>query len=153
MEVPENEEISFNLREIPFIEQKIITAAPYSYEEIKQIIEKTDNSVCLISKNNLRATGFLCKIPFPNTFSLLPVLFTCNHVVDQNDINKSVEIKLIFNEKNEKIIQLDNSRRNLTDEKHDITIIEIKKHDNINEKNFLEVDDLDISLFEKKIQL
>jgi hypothetical protein len=66
----------------------------------------------------------------------LPVLITCNHVINGNEN----EIKLIFNDKIEKILKLNNTRKIYTNEKKDITIIEIKKEDNYDINNFLEID-------------
>ena len=50
------------------------------------------------------------------------------------------EMKLIFNDKFEKILKLNNKRKIYINESKDITIIEIKKEDNYNLNNFLDID-------------
>ena len=60
-------------------------------------------SICKIKKEkekDIFGTGFFCKIPFPDQFTLLPVLITCNHVLDINDI--SIGNKINFSLNNEK---------------------------------------------------
>ena len=106
-------------------------------ENLKIIENQTINSICkVINNNNISGTGFLALIPYPDRLNPLPVLFTCNHVINGNEN----EIKLIFNDKIEKILKLNNTRKIYTNEDKDITIIEIKKEDNYNIKDFLEID-------------
>ena len=92
--------------------------------------------------NNKSGTCFLCKIPFPDKSNLLPVLFTCSHVLDEKDL---VEGKFIISFKDDmtmKTIKLSTSRKIYTNKELDITIIEIIKiRDQINEEQFLEIDD------------
>ena len=96
-----------------------------------------EKSVCkIINGDKIRGTGFLALIPYPDRFNSLQVLVTCNNVI--SGIEK--EIKLIFNDKLEKVLQLNRTRKIYTNEYKDITIIEIKKEDNFNSNNFLEVD-------------
>ena len=94
--------------------------------------------ICKIYKNNITGTGFFCKIPFQN--QLLPVLITNNHVLKEEDIKIGKIIELTLNNnKEKKEIKINNSRKIITREKPDITIIEIKPNeDKIN--NFLEID-------------
>ena len=115
-----------------------------SAEEASKILMQLNNNICKIKKpNNDNATGFFCKIPFGN--STLPVLITNNHVLNKDDlkINRIVTIILKKIEKEneiEKKIVINGPRITFTDEKLDITIIEIiSKVDGIND--FLEVDD------------
>ena len=72
---------------------------------------------------------------------LLPVLITNNHVINQDDIlnNKKFSIYL-NNDKKIKRIELDNNRLKYTNAKLDITIIEIKDNDKLNNK-YLKLDD------------
>ena len=94
-------------------------------------------SVCkIINGDKIRGTGFLALIPYPDRLNPLPVLITCNHVVS----GKEKEIKLIFNDKLEKVLQLNSTRKIYTNNIKDITIIEIKKEDNYDTNNFLEID-------------
>ena len=98
-----------------------------------------NNCVCRIYINNCEGTGFFTKIPYKS--QLLPVLLTNNHVIGQDDIlyNNYFSIYL-NNDKKTKRIQLNNNRLMYTNEKLDITIIEIKDNDKLNNK-YLELDD------------
>ena len=79
-------------------------------EALIMISEQAKNSVCkIIRKKGGTGTGFLCKIPFPDSFTLLPVLITCNHILDKTDIIKGSKIELSFNNEEKKVIlYLDN---------------------------------------------
>ena len=84
---------------------------------------------------------FFCKIPFPDNLNLLPILFTNNDVLNENDIKIGKTIKFtLHNDNIKKIILIDSTRKTYTNKELDITIIEIKKNnDKIN--IFLEIDD------------
>ena len=113
-----------------------------SYECTKKIIEQMERDICKINIGMNQGTGFFTKIPFPNQNKLLPVLITNNHVINNDILNKD-KIKLdIKKEEDIKEIKLDN-RMKYTNEEYDITIIEIKEEDNIN--NYLELDDIIIN--------
>ena len=108
--------------------------------QIKRIFEQMNKSICKIV--DYKGTGFICRIPYPNNLNLLPVLITCNHVLENEYIKPGNEIKLVFEEE-EKIIKIDDERKiykSIKDE-YDTTIIEIKKTDGFDFKNFLEVDE------------
>ena len=80
---------------------------------------------------------------------MLPVLITNNHVIhvieDKFLYNEYTNIKIdIEEEKEAKIIDL-KDRIKYTSEKFDITIIELKEKDNIN--NYLDLDDFIITIF------
>ncbi len=108
-----------------------------NFENLKVIENQKINSICkIINDNQVSGTGFLALIPFPDRLNKLPVLFTCNHVIKGNEN----EIKLIFNDKLEKILKLNNIRKIYINKDKDITIIEIKKEDNYDINNFLEID-------------
>ena len=111
---------------------------PVTLKGTEKILDQMNNSVCRIY-NNGNGTGFFTKIPYKS--KLLPVLITNNHVINKDDIlnNKKFSIYL-NNDKKIKRIELDNNRLIYTNEKLDITIIEIKDNDNINNK-YLELDD------------
>ena len=113
------------------------------FEGLAVIKEQKDNNVCkIIKENNLTGTGFLCIIPFPDKLHPLPVLMTCNHVFNDEDIKPGKQIKLIFKDKIEKILNIDNSRITYTskEDEFDTTIIEIKNEDNFDINNMLEID-------------
>ena len=119
---------------------------PVSLKQTEKIIEQMNNSICRI---NDKGTGFFVKIPYKS--KLLPVLITTNHVINTDDIinNKNISI-FLNNDKKIKTIKLDNNRLKYTNEKLDITIIEIKENeDNLN-KDYLELDDEIINYFKLK---
>ena len=124
---------------------KIKYPEPVTMKGTKKILEQMNTSVCRIYNDNNKGTGFFTKIPYKS--KLLPVLITNNHIINQNDILNNKNISLYLNnDEIIKTIKLDN-RFKYTNEKLDITIIEIKeKKDNLNNK-YLELDDEIITLF------
>ena len=126
--------------------ESILTGYPnvISYECTKKIIEQMERNICKINIGMNQGTGFFCKIPFPNENNMLPVLITNNHIINSDILyKKNIKIKLdIKEEENIKEIIL-NKRMKYTNEEYDITIIEIKEEDNIN--NYLELDDIIIN--------
>jgi len=113
-----------------------------SYECTKKIIEQMEKNIFKIKVDNgLQGTGFFCKIPYPNKNNMISVLITCNHLINEDILYKKDKIISIkIKEENEiRNINL-NDRIKYSSQKYDITIIEIKEKDNIN--NFLELDDI-----------
>ena len=98
------------------------------------------NCICNIIHNNITGTGFFCRIPYPDNYSLLPVLITCNHVLDERSISKGKRINLILNGKSYSLL-IDDSRKKYTDKIKDITFIEIKRNDNLQNVSFLDIDE------------
>ena len=43
-------------------------------------------SVYKIVTEKTTGTGFICRIPYPNELHKLPVLITCNHILEEDDI-------------------------------------------------------------------
>jgi len=116
-----------------------------SKDKIKKILEQMDNSVFKILKENSSGTGFLCLLPYPDRFNLLPVLITCHHVLGINELKEGNQIQLVFNGE-KKVIKLNGRKIYTSNEKEfDITIIELKKGE-FKENYYLEIDnDLFIS--------
>ena len=115
-----------------------------SYECTKKIIEQMERDICKINIGMNQGTGFFTKIPFPNENKMLPVLITNNHVINNDILNKdnmNIELDIKKEEKTKEIIL--KNRMKYTNEEYDITIIEIKEEDNIN--NYLELDDIIIN--------
>ena len=112
------------------IKQEHIIGRPRSLsrKELIRIFEQMEYSIYKIVKENLTGTGFICRIPYPNELHKLPVLITCNHVLDEEDIKEGKEIKLFLNE-TEHIIKIDAKRKVYTDKEYDITIIELEKEE------------------------
>ena len=110
-----------------------------SKDKINKILEQMENSVFKIVKEKSTGTGFLCLLPYPDRFNLLPVLITCYHVLGSDDIKEGNEIKLIYNGET-KIINLNGRKIYTSNEKEfDITIIELKKGE-FKDNYFLEID-------------
>ena len=122
--------------------ESLLTGYPkvITYECSKKIIKQMEQNICKIKIGQEQGTGFFCQIPFPNKNNMLPVLITNNHVIDDKSLyNEDTKIKIdIEEEKDSKIIDL-KTRIKYTSEKYDITIIELKEKDNIN--NYLDLDD------------
>jgi hypothetical protein len=126
-----------------YIKEKELSNMPKGipYETLKILFQKMETQICKIECNDSgHGTGFFCNIPYEwNAY--LKVLMTNNHVLNINDISFGKKIKFSLN--NEKIhyeIELDNSRKIYTNEDYDITIIEIKQNDNIDENAFFDID-------------
>lgn len=112
-------------------------------EQLKKAIFYMENSICKITlkKEKETGTGFLCKIRFPDSCHLLPVLITCNHVLDKNYIKNN---KIEFSIKDESYfysLLMDDLRIKYTNVGRDVTIIEIKEKDGLNFDSFLEIDE------------
>ena len=103
--------------------EKYITKSlePISFKQTEKILDQMNNSICRI---NDKGTGFFVKIPYKSI--LLPVLITTNKVINIYDIlcNRNISI-LLNNDKKMNTIKLDENRIMYTNEKLDITIIEI----------------------------
>ena len=106
-------------------------------EGTKKILEQMEKCICKIYKDGgNKGTGFFCKINYNNKD--LPILMTNYHVIDDKYIKENKKITITINDDKEcKIIEL-KDRIIYTDEKKDVTIIEIKKKDKIN--NYMDVD-------------
>ena len=94
---------------------------PISFKQTEKILDQMNNSICRI---NDKGTGFFVKIPYKSI--LLTVLITTNQVINTDDIQDKRNISICLNnDKKIKIIKLDENRIMYTNEKLDITIIEI----------------------------
>jgi V8-like Glu-specific endopeptidase len=113
-------------------------------------------SICKIYKNDgNKGSGFFCNIKHNNT--LIPVLITSNHIIDENYIkeNKRIEISL-NNDKLKKSIIINKDGKIYTNKDYDITIIEIfSEKEDIT--NYMEIDDNYIEdsniIYEKSIYI
>lgn len=112
-------------------------------EDTKKIIEQLESCICQIYANDGgKGTGFFCIIKSKDSNEKIPVLFTNNHILNENDIKTNQIIKISFYGKNSLIykdIKIGEDRFVYTNQIYDTTIIEIKNEkDDI--KNFLEID-------------
>ena len=56
------------------------------FDNFKIMENQKINSICKILNGKiLTGTGFLALIPYPNKVNQLPVLITCNHVINGNE--------------------------------------------------------------------
>ena len=121
-----------------YIEDSI---SEFDIEGMEQILFQMKYCICRIYKDKIKGTGFFCKIPLGNKPNFLPVLITNNHVLNENDIAIGKAIELTIN--NDKVIRkinIDDSRKKITNINLDFTFIEIKPNiDNI--KSFLNIDE------------
>ena len=119
--------------------------SPITIEGTKEILNQMKNCICKINNDKGKGTGFFCYIEYED--KKFPVMITCNHVIDENIINKDNKINITLNdEKIDKKIIIDNNRKIYTSLEYDITIIEIKpKEDDID--SFL---DLDLNIYKKE---
>jgi hypothetical protein len=113
------------------------------YENIIKMTEQMEKCICKVKTGEGTGTGFFCKIPFPDRENMLPVFITNNHVLNRAELcNNSTKIKIsIEKDSDNKIITNLDKRKKYTNDQnnYDITILEIKEEDNIN--NYLELDD------------
>ena len=91
--------------------------------------------------NNEVGTGFLCKIYNATHQYSKNVLITCNHVLNEKNINYGSEIILVFNNETIRYIKIQKSKNIYTNVDNDIAIIEINELDNFDEKDMLEIDE------------
>ena len=112
-----------------------------SYECTKKIIEQMEKFICKIKIGETIGTAFFCEIPFPNKNNMLPVLISNNHTINRDFLfNNGSELEIHIKEKKD-IIKLNlDKRMKYTNEEYDITIIELKETDEI--ENYLELDDI-----------
>ena len=138
---------SINLNNQNYIEQKIYKNHPKTipFESLKIILNQIEkNVICrIIFNNGEMGTGFFCKFPFPNNYSLLPSLITNNHILNKNDIIKGKKIRFFLNNNDHPYeIIIDDNRKTFTVGKpYDMTLIEIKHNDGLDIKSFLEIAD------------
>ena len=101
---------------------------PVSLGVTKNIVYQMEKCACKIYNNGETGTGFFAKIPYKDE-SLL-VLMTNNHVLGEKDIqnDKIITISISNNGNDKKFIKINNKRKRYTNEKLDVTIIEIDEN-------------------------
>ena len=115
---------------------------PLSLKQTEKIIDQMNNSICRI---NDKGTGFFVKIPYKEDNIL--VLITNNRILGETDIEVEKFISISFENENVfKNIEIFSERKRYTNEKLDITIIEVFEDlDKI--KDFLVLDGKIINIF------
>ena len=135
---------------------EIIGSPDYiSYNSTQTIISQMEKCIAKITVEGVQGTAFFCKIPFPDEnggWGGLPknVLITNNHIIKRELLNKndSTISLLKYGDANYSKIKLKNDRMKYTNEEYDITIIELKQTDRI--QNFLELDKILIDDIESR---
>ena len=115
-----------------------------SISQVDILSLKAKENICKIhyrksmENTELTATGFFCSIPNgSNGWNSLKVLITNNHVLNKNDISIDKIVKFsLNNEKNFYEIKIDKFRKVYTDKTYDITIIELKEQDKLENISF-----------------
>ena len=106
-------------------------------EKRKELMEKAKKSTCIINSNingqYITGSGFFCEIPFKN--KKMKVLFTNNHILNEESIQIGKTIKIIYQGK-AKDIKISEDRFCLTDPRDykeglDFTCIQIFDKDGI----------------------
>ena len=126
-----------------YIKEKELPNMPKSapLEVLENLIPLMKTHICRIEcKDGGHGTGFFCNIPY-GWNSFIKVLMTNNHVLDKDDILPNKTIKFSINDgKKEYKIEIDNSRKTYTNKEYDVTIIEIKENDNLDQNSFFDID-------------
>ena len=137
------------MEEEKYIKEKGLSNLPKVIlaKQMKILLTLLETNICKIYCNDgSRGTGFFCNIEIGWNKNI-KVLMTNNHVLNVNAIKPGKTVKFSINNDNKYYkILIDKSRRTYTNEFYDVTIIEIKEKDKINEKSFF---DLDRQIFEE----
>jgi len=110
-----------------------------SFNQINEIKEQMEKCICKVLLGKEQSTGLFTKIKIPKQNKTVPVLVMCNHAHDKNLTGNETFSLDIKSEKEIKKINLKGRKYYTNENEYDITIIELKEEDNIN--NFLELDD------------
>ena len=111
---------------------------PICISNMNKILEQMMKCICKIKTPGKSGTGFFCKISYEKNNII--ALLTNYHVLNEKYYNNNKELRLLINdEKEAKILDLTKKRRTYFNENYDVTIIELKIEDDIN--NYLELDD------------
>ena len=105
-----------------------------SFNEINKILKKLD-AICKILKGNEEGLGFFCKINIKG--KEMKMLFTNNHVLNENNIKQNSIIEIQQNNKKYQI-KITEDRFTTTNEELDYTCIQIFDYESYN--NYLIID-------------
>ena len=111
---------------------------PVTIEETQKILEQMTNCICKIKLNEIYGNGFFCKLHFPDNTSIR-VLTTSYNFIDENYLKENNEINLILNNNDIKIISVGKNRKIYLKKEYDLTLIELKDNDKI--ENYFEFDE------------
>ena len=123
---------------------------PIRVEVLENLISKLKTYICKIKcSDGGYGTGFFCNISY-NWQLTIKVLITSYHVLKKDDLLENKIIKFsINNERQQYKILIDDSRKIYANDEFDITIVELKEKDKIDENYFF---DLDNEIFNENSQ-
>ena len=127
---------------INYIPERYIDGHPQSIsiDALKKILFLLEKCICKVKHQTGTATGFFSNI-YLDEWEPIRVFITNNHVLDEDNIKPGKAIFFSLNNEKEKFeIEIDESRKTYTNEEYDVTIIEIKKKDNLPKDSFLDID-------------
>ena len=114
---------------------------PATMRQTEIILNQMKKSVCKIMGPKY-GTGFFCKLKINN--NNIQVLITNYHIIDDTLIESGDKIKIqIGNDKNPRIININKKKRiySSTNREYDMMIIKLDQKDEIDDIQFLEIDD------------
>jgi hypothetical protein len=113
-----------------------------SKEEFEKLREFVRKRICKIKcSDGKHGTGFFCII-FLDNGRYFTTLITNNHILKAENIIPGKKIKLSLNDEDKNYeIEIDKGRRTYTSIKYDITIIELKNKDHLNNVSFFVIDE------------
>ena len=114
------------------------TIEPISIKKTEIILNQMKKCICKIEGKE-QGIGFFCKIKYHE--NMTPILITNVHILDNDFIKLNKNIKISFNEKENKIININESDIIYLSpvNNYDIIIIKLKEENEFN--NYLEIDD------------
>ena len=113
------------------------SSEPITIEETQKILEQMTNCICKVKSKGIYGTGFFCRIRFLDNI-FIKVLTTSYQILDEHYFKENNEINLIINNQ-ARIINLNKKRKIYSNKDFDLTLIEIKESDKIND--YFELDE------------
>ena len=105
----------------------------------KEVSKQFKESICKIkSRNRLKGIGFFVTIHFPENYKVMNVLITSNKLIDKYDLTNENNIQLYLKNSNSIInLNINNNRKFYSDDKYQISIIELLENDVLKDIVFL----------------
>ena len=110
-------------------------------EKNKLINSGLENAIVYIENKGKKDIGFLCKLPLPNSTSILPALITTTDLIGKNEIEESKKINFTLDNSLHSLIIDEKRKTYINNDKYKLVIIEIKSEDNLNTNAFFELEE------------
>ena len=111
---------------------------PVTIEQTSTILDQMKETICKLKTKHGKGTGFFCSLPHEK--KKINVLIANNYILDKNILSSNSTLNFTLNnDKEEKSIEIDGTRKIYMNKEYNITIIEITKKDKIDK--FLELDE------------